>query len=134
MKNKIIFLAPLLLSAFSFPGAPLLAGELPAAYYQVQTRSVSVETRRSAAAAVPARPAYMRAPDKIGLALGIANAGLAAWKVFSKGAPSGEASSAYASAIPPEMFNDWSSVADWAGPNEHIYSYTVTNLMGMDVI
>lgn len=134
MKNKIIFLAPFLLALLPFPGGPLLAGELPAAYYQVKTRSVSVEETRSVAAVVLPRPVELRAPSKQALALGIARAGLAAWKVFSRGAPSGEASSAYSSAIPPAMFNNWSSVADWEGPNEHIYTYTVTNLMGIDVI
>ncbi|HBA60249.1 MAG TPA: hypothetical protein DCZ92_05440 [Elusimicrobia bacterium] len=132
MNYKTILLAPFLLSALSFSGAPVLAEDLPPAYYQAGASRVSVEETFTGAAFLP--PVQLRASEKNPLVLGLVNGGLAAWKVFSSGAPSGEASSAYASAIPPGMANNWSSVADWKGPKEQLYTYTVTNRLGMDVI
>jgi len=64
----------------------------------------------------------------------LVNTGISAWNVVSGGAPSGAASSAYASALPPAFYLTWNTVAKWKGPKEYIYTYTVTNLMGIDVI
>ena len=64
---------------------------------------------------------------------GLVNAGLAAWSVVTSGAPSGTYASAYASAIPGFSFN-WGNITGWKGPKEMVYSYKVTNKMGVDVI
>ena len=135
MKYKTIFPAALLLAALPMLQVPAFAQGADPAYFMEKSRSVSVVETTSLKETLLERPAPSLGMEKqVVTAAAIINAGLSAWKVFSGGAPSGGASSAYASAIPPAFYNNWSSVAKWKGPKEYIYDYKVTNRMGVDVI
>ncbi|OGR45020.1 MAG: hypothetical protein A2X35_06395 [Elusimicrobia bacterium GWA2_61_42] len=105
-------------------------------YFTVAGEAVTLTAVENGKTAVP--PALsssqsLSGANKSGAAGGIVNAGMAAWSVINSGAPSGSYSSAYASAIPGFSFN-WGNIAEWKGPKEMVYRYTVTNLMGIDVI
>jgi len=72
--------------------------------------------------------------DKNPLAVGaIINTGAAAWGVITSGAPASGVDASHATATPGLSFN-WNALTGWKGPKEVIYSYKVTNLMGIDVI
>lgn len=104
-------------------------------YYRIGKESVAVAAIGSDAVTCLPTPATSPIASKqTAVALGIINAGATAWKVISKGAPSAEAGSSYASAIPPGMSQNWSAVAEWKGPKGYLYTYTVKNLMGIEVI
>lgn len=62
----------------------------------------------------------------------IVNGGVQAWNVINSGAPDANLSSSYASAIPGFSFN-WANYSGWK-KKEVIYTYTITNLMQVDVI
>jgi hypothetical protein len=62
----------------------------------------------------------------------IVNGGVQAWNVINSGAPDASLSSSYASAIPGFSFN-WANYSGWK-KKEIIRTYTVTNLMQVDVI
>jgi hypothetical protein len=62
----------------------------------------------------------------------IVNGGVQAWNVINSGKPDANLSSSYASAIPGFSFN-WANFSGWK-KKEVVYTYTVTNLMQVDVI
>ena len=62
----------------------------------------------------------------------IVNGGVQAWNVINSGKPDANLSSSYASAIPGFSFN-WANYSGWK-KKEVVYTYTVTNLMQIDVI
>ncbi|OGS12082.1 MAG: hypothetical protein A2234_07240 [Elusimicrobia bacterium RIFOXYA2_FULL_58_8] len=104
-------------------------------YYAIKSESFSVTEAGSAKEMLLEQPAMFNTDSKqLATATALVNTGIAAWNVVSGGSPSGAASSAYASALPPAIFLNWSGVAQWKGPKEYFYSYTVTNLMNIDVI
>lgn len=103
-------------------------------YYKIKSESVSVTEVSSGKAVNLERPQDLAGENKSVGAAAMINTGIAAWNVVSGGAPSGAASAAYASALPPAIFLNWSSVAGWQGPKEYVYAYTVTNLYNIDVI
>lgn len=107
----------------------------PALYYGIKSNTLTVTEAGTASEVKLERPAPW-APQTKQAAAGMAlvNTGIAAWNVVSGGAPSGAASSAYASALPPAFYLTWNTVAGWHGPKEYIYTYTVTNAMNVDVI
>ena len=72
-------------------------------------------------------------PDtKVVAAGAIVNGGVQAWNVINSGKPDANLSSSYASAIPGFSFN-WANYSGWK-KKEVVYTYTVTNLMQVDVI
>ena len=103
------------------------------AYFTVASEASSLTASAPGEEAVPpALPVANTAAER-GAPGGLVNAGMAAWSVINSGAPSGSYTSAYASAIPGFSFN-WGNISGWKGPKEMIYRYTVTNLMGINVI
>ena len=76
-------------------------------------------------------PVPLRLDQKVAGAA-IVNAGVQAWNVINSGKPDGNLSSSYASAIPGFSFN-WANFSGWK-KKEVVYTYTVTNLMQVDVI
>lgn len=105
-------------------------------YFSVAGEAVTltaVEPGKDAAATPPLLTLSSAQVTKGAADGGIVNAGLAAWSVITSGAPSGTYASAYASAIPGFSFN-WGNITGWKGPEEMVYQYKVTNLMGIDVI
>ena len=76
-------------------------------------------------------PVPMRNDQKVAAAA-IVNGGVQAWNVINSGAPDANLSSSYASAIPGFSFN-WANYSGWK-KKEVIYTYTITNLMQIDVI
>lgn len=75
-------------------------------------------------------PVPLRSGEKAAGA--IVNGGVQAWNVINSGAPDASLSSSYASAIPGFSFN-WANYSGWK-KKEVVYTYTVTNLMQVDVI
>jgi len=130
--------AAVLLSASSVFLAPAYAGGDSPDYYGIKSETISIIEVGSGKEISLARPEQLcgAIPESkdVAAATALVNTGIAAWNVVSGGAPSGSASSAYASALPPAFYMTWNSVANWTGPKEYVYSYTVTNLMGVDVI
>jgi len=112
---------------------PAFAETASADYYGIKSQSVSVTETGSAMEVTLEKPADLSGKN-IAAATALVNTGIAAWNVVSGGAPSGAASSSYASALPPAFYLTWNTVAQWKGPKEYIYTYTVTNLMNVDVI
>lgn len=76
-------------------------------------------------------PAPLR-PDQKVAGAAIVNGGVQAWNVINSGKPDANLSSSYASAIPGFSFN-WANYSGWK-KKEVVYTYTVTNLMQVDVI
>ncbi|MDP2866581.1 MAG: hypothetical protein Q8O90_10075 [Elusimicrobiota bacterium] len=76
-------------------------------------------------------PVPLRLGQKVAGAA-IVNGGVQAWNVINSGAPDASLSSSYASAIPGFSFN-WANYSGWK-KKEVVYTYTVTNLMQVDVI
>ncbi len=114
--------------------SPFVSAEDNKDYFTVASQAVTLTETTQGKDASPQEPAGFssRTADK-GAEGGLANAGLAAWGVITSGAPSAGYASAYASAIPGFSFN-WGNITGWKGPKEMVYRYTVTNLMGVDVI
>jgi len=132
MKTKLIATAVFMAVSPVFQ-LPAFAGE-DSDYYSIKSESVSVTEVSSGKAVNLEKPQNLAGDNKVVGAAAMVNTGLAAWNVVSGGAPSGAASSAYASALPPAWYLNWSGVAGWQGPREYVYSYTVTNLYNIDVI
>jgi hypothetical protein len=107
-------------------------------YYRIKSKTMSLTEADSGKEVSLERPALIAPVSTIhkdaAAATAIVNTGIAAWNVVNDGAPSGSASSSYASAIPPDWVFQWSSVDGWKGPKEVVYTYTVTNLYNVDVI
>jgi len=76
-------------------------------------------------------PVPLRLGQKVAGAA-IVNGGVQAWNVINSGKPDANLSSSYASAIPGFSFN-WANYSGWK-KKEVVYTYTVTNLMQVDVI
>ena len=76
-------------------------------------------------------PMPLRLDQKVAAAA-IVNGGVQAWNVINSGKPDASLSSSYASAIPGFSFN-WANFSGWK-KKEVVYTYTVTNLMQIDVI
>jgi len=138
MKYNLRSAAAILLSASTVFLAPACAaGENPD-YFAIQSETISVVEVASGKDVILEMPRQLSGPilqnKEAATAAALVNTGIAAWNVVSGGAPSGSASSAYASALPPAFYMTWNSVAGWQGPKEYTYKYTVTNLMGVDVI
>ncbi|MBI4352051.1 MAG: hypothetical protein HY550_11480 [Elusimicrobia bacterium] len=77
-------------------------------------------------------PAPLRPDDGKVPGAAIVNGGVQAWNVINSGKPDASLSSSYASAIPGFSFN-WANYSGWK-KKEVVYTYTVTNLMQIDVI
>ena len=134
MKTNLIRAAAVLLAVSPVFQLPAFAGSA-SDYYGIKSESVSVTEAGSGKEVILERPQGLpRTGKQVATATALINTGIAAWNVVSGGAPSGAASAAYASALPPSIYLNWSSVAGWQGPKEYIYSYTVTNLYNIDVI
>ncbi len=113
------------------------AGTVDPAYFGIKSESVELADIKAGNQVALEKPALLgpfRQNKDIAAATALINTGIAAWNVVSGGAPSGSAGGAYTSALPPAFYSNWSIVAKWQGPAEHAYVYTVTNLMGVDVI
>ena len=121
-------LALLLSASAAFAQAPA-----DPAFYQIKNAAVQVTQLSAGADAALEKPAALTEPSSRNPAL-LVNIGAFAWKVIADGKPTTAASYSFASAMPPGMYNNWSSVAGWKGPREYLYTYTITNLMGVDVI
>ena len=121
-----------------FPAAAFAADKpVDPAYFAIKSESVELTDAKAGALVTLEKPALLgpiRHNKDIAAATALINTGIAAWNVVSGGAPSGSAGGAYTSALPPAFYSNWSIVANWKGPAEHVYTYTVTNLMGVDVI
>ena len=121
-----------------FPAAALAADKpLDPAYFAIKSESVDLADAKTGELISLEKPALLgpiRQNKDLAAATALINTGIAAWNVVSGGTPSGSSGGAYTSALPPAFYSNWSIVAKWQGPAEHTYVYTVTNLMGVDVI
>ena len=121
-------------AAMSVSLSPVFAGQ-DEAYYKTSAVTVTAEEKVSdlAPADYVQLPVQMPEDTKALPAAGaIVNGGVQAWNVINSGAPDANLSSSYASAIPGFSFN-WANFSGWK-KKEVIYTYTVTNLMQIDVI
>lgn len=132
MKNFLLAAAAL---CFSFNTA-VSAAETSADENYFKTGNVTVTSEETVtdltdkdAFPVPLR---MEEANKVAPAAAIVNGGVQAWNVINSGAPSANLSSSYASAIPGFSFN-WANYSGWK-KKEVVYTYTITNLMQIDVI
>jgi len=139
MKTNFKSAAILLLALSPVFQAAAFAGSdtVDPAYFGIKSESVELADAKAGELVSLDKPVLLgpvRQNKDIAAAAALINTGIAAWNVVSGGAPSGSASGAYTSALPPAFYSNWSIVANWKGPAEHTYIYTVTNLMGVDVI
>lgn len=135
MKRTLKYTVALILAVSPVFQLHAYAATSSADYYGIKSESISVVESGSGREVILEKPDRMSVPSKqVAAATALVNTGIAAWNVVSGGAPSGAASSAYASAMPPSIYLNWSAVAQWKGPKEYVYTYTVTNLMNVDVI
>lgn len=101
-------------------------------YYKTASVNVTSETTERDLTSEDAFPVpLMLAGNKVAGAA-IVNGGVQAWNVINSGKPDANLSSSYASAIPGFSFN-WANFSGWK-KKEVVYTYTVTNLMQVDVI
>ncbi len=130
IKMKLLAAAALCLS-FSTTGS---AGELTKGsdYFTTSAATVTSEETVSDLTAADAFPAWLRPDDGKIPGAAIVNGGVQAWNVINSGKPDASLSSSYASAIPGFSFN-WANYSGWK-KKEVVYTYTVTNLMQIDVI
>lgn len=129
MKKLILAAAALSVSLSSLA----FAGDTPDEnYFKTGAVTVTSEVTERALTADDAFPVPLRNDNKVVGAAAIVNGGMQAWNVVNSGSPSGSLSSAYASAIPGFSFN-WANFSGWK-KKEAVYTYTVTNLMHVDVI
>ena len=137
MKNTFTTAATLLTILTLSPLAGYSQDVKDPSYYQIKDETVSFTEADSGKTVTPEKMpelAGLAGMNKNPLAVGdLVNAGATAWGVISGGSPSGGSGSAFASAIPGFSFN-WGNITGWKGPKEIIYSYKVTNRMGIDVI
>jgi hypothetical protein len=129
MKNFILAAAALCFSLNS--AATASEAVTDENYFKTGAVTVTSEVTERALTADDAFPVPLRNESKIAGAA-IVNGGVQAWNVINSGKPDGSLSSSYASAIPGFSFN-WANFSGWK-KKEVVYTYTVTNLMQVDVI
>ncbi len=120
-------------AALSVSLSPVFAGESED-YFKTSAVTLTSETSERDLAPEEVFPVPMRMPETkaVGAAGAIVNGGVQAWNVINSGKPDANLSSSYASAIPGFSFN-WANFSGWK-KKEVVYTYTVTNLMQVDVI
>jgi hypothetical protein len=128
MKKLILATAAICVSLSSLASAGDTADEN---YFKTGSVTVTSEVTERALTADDAFPVPLRNESKVAGAA-IVNGGVQAWNVINSGKPDGNLSSSYASAIPGFSFN-WANFSGWK-KKEAVYTYTVTNLMRVDVI
>lgn len=120
-------------AALSVSLAPAFAGQ-DEDYFK--TSAVTLTAEESVRDLTPEDPfpVPLRMPETkaVAAAGAIVNGGVQAWNVINSGKPDANLSSSYASAIPGFSFN-WANFSGWK-KKEVVYTYTVTNLMQVDVI
>lgn len=128
--KKLLLAAAALCVSFSpaFAGASADDG-----YFKTSAVTVTSEETVTDLTDKDVFPVPLRIPEtKVVGAGAIVNGGVQAWNVINSGKPDASLSSSYASAIPGFSFN-WANFSGWK-KKEVIYTYTVTNLMNVDVI
>lgn len=121
-------------AALSVSLSPAFAGQSED-YYKTSAVTVTAEEKVSELEPADYVQFPVRMPEEtkaLPAAGAIVNGGVQAWNVINSGAPDANLSSSYASAIPGFSFN-WANFSGWK-KKEVIYTYTVTNLMQIDVI
>ena len=120
-------------AALSVSLSPLFAGQSDD-YFKTSAVKVTAEEKVTDLAPEDFVQLPMHKPEtKVVAAAGaIVNGGVQAWNVINSGAPDANLSSSYASAIPGFSFN-WANFSGWK-KKEVVYTYTITNLMNIDVI
>jgi len=130
MKNlKLLAAAALCVSFSSFLSAEEAVKDEN--YFKTSAVTVTSEETVRDLTDKDAFPVPMRRSEKVAGAA-IVNGGVQAWNVINSGKPDANLSSSYASAIPGFSFN-WANYSGWK-KKEVIYTYTITNLMQVDVI
>ena len=129
MKNIILASAALCVSLSAFASASEVSAD--DSYFKTGAVTVSSEETVTDLTDADAFPVPLRAPEKVAGAA-IVNGGVQAWNVINSGKPDASLSSSYASAIPGFSFN-WANYSGWK-KKEVVYTYSVTNLMQVDVI
>jgi len=130
MKN---FLLAAVALCFSFSSAASAAEAVTDEnYFKQGTVTVTAEETVSDLTDQDVFPVPLRLPESKVAPAAIVNGGVQAWNVINSGAPSANLSSSYASAIPGFSFN-WANYSGWK-KKEVVYTYTITNLMQIDVI
>lgn len=111
---------------------PAVSGAEPAddGYFRAKSVTVTSEEKVPVLSGRGGFPVPLRATKSAAAA--IVGGGAQAWNVINSGAPNGSLSSCNASAIPGFAFN-WADFSGWE-KREVIYTYTVTNLMNIEVI
>jgi hypothetical protein len=129
MKKLLLAVAALCVSS-----APAFAGQAEEDYYKTSAVTVTSEESVRDLTEDDAFPIPLRntIPDTKVAGAAIVNGGVQAWNVINSGKPDANLSSSYASAIPGFSFN-WANFSGWK-KKEVVYTYTVTNLMQVDVI
>lgn len=130
MKNIKLLAAAALCVSFSSPGS---AEDSVKDNDYFKTAAVTVTSEESVRDLTEKDlfPVPLRLDQKVAGAA-IVNGGVQAWNVINSGKPDASLSSSYASAIPGFTFN-WANYSGWK-KKEVVYTYTVTNLMQIDVI
>lgn len=120
-------------AALSVSLAPAFAGQ-DEDYFRTGSVSVTAEERVTEIDPSEPFPVPLRMTETkaVPAAAAIVNGGVQAWNVINSGKPDANLSSSYASAIPGFSFN-WANFSGWK-KKEVVYTYTVTNLMQVDVI
>ncbi|MGD9642429.1 MAG: hypothetical protein AB7V08_06770 [Elusimicrobiales bacterium] len=129
MKNLILASAALCVSLSAFASASEVSAD--DSYFKTGAVTVSSEETVTDLTDADVFPVPLRAPEKVAGAA-IVNGGVQAWNVINSGKPDASLSSSYASAIPGFSFN-WANYSGWK-KKEIVKTYTVTNLMQIDVI
>jgi len=130
MKNiKLLAAAALCVSLSSFLSAEEAVQDEN--YFKTSAATLTAEETVRDLTDKDAFPVPLRQDSKIAAAA-IVNGGVQAWNVINSGKPDANLSSSYASAIPGFSFN-WANFSGWK-KKEVVYTYTVTNLMQVDVI
>ena len=126
--NKLLLAAAALAVSLS----PAFAGQ-DEDYFKTSAVSLTSEEKVTDLTADDSFPVPLRMPETKAVGAGaIVNGGVQAWNVINSGKPDANLSSSYASAIPGFSFN-WANFSGWK-KKEVVYTYTVTNLMQVDVI
>ncbi len=128
MKRLLLAAAALCVSL-----SPAFAGEADD-YFKTSAVTLTSEVSERDLTPEDPFPVPLRMPDTkaVPAAGAIVNGGVQAWNVINSGKPDANLSSSYASAIPGFSFN-WANFSGWK-KKEVVYTYTVTNLMQVDVI
>jgi len=131
MKTLNLFTAAALMAAFS-PSLFAADAVNDPNYFKAAKTSVTVTEKVTDLTSEDVFPPMLAAGRVSRNPAAIVNGGVQAWNVINGGKPSSDISGAYASAIPGFSFN-WSNYSGWKKKSVD-YNYTVTNLMGIDVI